>query len=310
MPKLMVAFCTYNRATRLPALVNALRQQACPVSFEILAVNNNSKDNTLDVLKQLAQEPGVTLRFVTENQPGIVPARNRAIEECLNADYMLFLDDDELPRRDWLAAAHTALTQDDAACVGGRVTVNFAPNPRPPWLGDELLGFLAEVDYGALPFWIKETSTPVWTANVAYRMAIFRADPTLRFDLRYNRQGNIGGGEDAMMFRRLLDLGVKMRYAPSMIVEHFVEPWRLHRRYFLRLHYAAGRRVGQFAPDDYPTSLLGVPPFMFTLALRQWGRTAVMYLQRHPQALRQAMNATHSLGQIAGRLARGRGEDN
>ncbi|MDP1619704.1 MAG: glycosyltransferase, partial [bacterium] len=121
MPKLIVAFCTYNRASRLPELINALRQQTCPVPFEILAVNNNSKDNTLAVLEQLAHEPGVTLRFVTESQPGIVPARNRATEECLAADYMLFLDDDELPRPGWLAAAHTALTQDDAACVGGRV---------------------------------------------------------------------------------------------------------------------------------------------------------------------------------------------
>lgn len=306
MPKLIVAFCTYNRAARLPALVNALRQQTCPLPFEILAVNNNSQDNTLAVLEQLAREPGANLRYVTEIEPGIVPARNRAIEECLGADYMLFLDDDELPRPGWLIAAHNALTQDGAACVGGRVAVNFAPNPRPPWLGDELLGFLAEVDYGAAPFWIKDTSTPLWTANVAYRMAIFRADPELRFDARYNRQGNIGGGEDAMMFRRLLEQGVQMRYAPDMLVEHFVEPWRLQRSYFLKLHYAAGRRVGQFQSADYPNSVLGVPPFMVALALRQCGRTAAMYLQRNPQALRQAMNASHALGQIAGRFSRWR----
>lgn len=307
MPKLIVAFCTYNRAARLPALVNALRQQTCPLPFEILAVNNNSQDNTLAVLEQLAREPGANLRYVTEIEPGIVPARNRAIEECLGADYMLFLDDDELPRPGWLTAAHNALTQDGAACVGGRVAVNFAPNPRPPWLGDELLGFLAEVDYGTAPFWIKDTSTPLWTANVAYRMAIFRADPGLRFDARYNRQGNIGGGEDAMMFRRLLEQRVQMRYAPDMLVEHFVEPWRLRRSYFLKLHYAAGRRVGQFQSDDYPNSVLGVPPFMVALALRQCGRTAAMYLQRNPQALRQAMNASHALGQIAGRFSRWRG---
>ena len=306
MVKLVVAFCTYNRAERLPSLVAALRAQKCPIPFEILAVNNNSKDNTLVVLEHLACEPGVSLRYVTEMEPGIVPARNRAIEECLAADYMLFLDDDELPHPGWLLAAHSALTQDGAECVGGRVVVNFAPSLRPPWLGDELLGFLAEVDYGAAPFWIKDTSTPVWTANVAYRVANFRADPTLRFDVRYNRRGNIGGGEDAVMFRRLLEQGVKMRYAPDMLVEHFVEPWRLHRSYFLKLHYAAGRRVGQFQSGEYPNSVLGVPLFMVALALRQCGRTATMYLKRNPQALRQAMNATHALGQIVGRFSRWR----
>lgn len=30
-----------------------------------------------------------------------------------------------------------------------------------------------------------------------------------------------------MMFRRLLEKGVKMRYAPDTLVEHFVEPLRL-----------------------------------------------------------------------------------
>lgn len=60
-------------------------------------MNNNSKDDTLDELEQLVCEPGANLRYVTETGQGIVPAHNRAIEECINVDYMLFLDDDELP---------------------------------------------------------------------------------------------------------------------------------------------------------------------------------------------------------------------
>ncbi len=40
---LTFAFCTYNRADRLRTLVAAMRAQACPVPFEILAINNNSR---------------------------------------------------------------------------------------------------------------------------------------------------------------------------------------------------------------------------------------------------------------------------
>ncbi len=301
MPQVIVAFCTYNRASRLPTLMKALRSETCPEPFEILAVNNNSQDNTLAVLEQLAREPGATLRYVTESQQGIVPARNRAIDECLSAEYMLFLDDDELPRPGWLAAAHHALTQNNAECVGGRVIVNFAPHQRPRWLSDELLGFLAEVNYGETPFWINDARTPVWTANVAFHMSIFRADPTLRFDIRYSRDGHaVGGGEDAVMFRRLLEQGAKMLYVPNMVVEHFIDPWRLRRRYFLKLHYAAGRRVGRYELKDYSNSILGIPPFMVLLAIRQWARATAMYLKRDPNSLRQAMNASHATGQIEG----------
>ena len=306
MAQLIVAFCTYNRAERLYDLVETLRAQDCPIAFEILAVNNNSKDNTLHVLEQLAGEPGANLRYVTETQQGIVPARNRAIEECINADYMLFLDDDELPQSGWVAAAYCALTEHDADCVGGRVTVNFSPRQRPRWLGDELLGFLAEVNYGNNAFPITSTDSPVWTANVGYRMAIFRNDPNLRFDVRYNRRGNIGGGEDAMMFQCMLQQGMRMYYVPGMVVEHFVEEWRLRRSYFLKLHYSAGYRVGYYGNKGYPRSLCGIAPFMLTLALRLLTRAGRMYLSRDPHALRQAMNATHALGQIAGRFLRWR----
>ncbi|MDP2266891.1 MAG: glycosyltransferase family A protein, partial [Thiobacillus sp.] len=79
MPLLTFAFCTYNRADRLEQLVAAMRAQTCPVPFEILAINNNSTDNTVEVLTRLAQLSGPTLRWVTEPVQGIVAARNRGI---------------------------------------------------------------------------------------------------------------------------------------------------------------------------------------------------------------------------------------
>jgi len=48
-------------------------------------------------LEDPAARPGALLRFVTETTQGIVPARNRAIEESLdNSDTLVFIDD-ELP---------------------------------------------------------------------------------------------------------------------------------------------------------------------------------------------------------------------
>lgn len=299
--KLTYAFCTYNRAERLPALVTALRAQHCPISFEILAVNNNSSDNTLDVLGPLVAAPGVPLRIVTEFNQGIVPARNRAIQESLGSDIMVFIDDDELPAPGLLAAVYDAMLNENAECVGGRIAVNFTPHQRPRWLGDELLGFLAEVNHGKESFWIKDDRSPIWTSNIAYDMRLFRADPTLRFDPNFNRQGaDVGGGEDGMMFRMLLDRGVKIRYRPDMAVDHFVEPWRLKRRYFLRLHYKAGWRYGRFLVPAYDKTIAGTPPFLIAQFLRQCGRTFVVALAGQAGLVRQAMNAAHALGTLIG----------
>ena len=96
---LTVAFCTFNRAERLSDLVTALRRQFCSIPFEILAITNNCTDNTMDILKFLSKKPGPCIRIVNEGLQGIVPSRNRAIKESAKSDYLIFIDDDELPER-------------------------------------------------------------------------------------------------------------------------------------------------------------------------------------------------------------------
>jgi glycosyltransferase involved in cell wall biosynthesis len=305
MASLTVAFCTYKRAGRLEKLIAELRAQICPVPFEILAVNNNSPDNTLEVLEYQSSQPGASLRFVTEIEQGIVPARNRAIEESLGSDIMVFIDDDELPQPGLLAAAYDAIVNEGAQCAGGRVEVDFSPHGRPRWLGNELLGFLAEVDHRIAPFWIVNDTTPIWTANVAYDMQLFRNDPALRFDKRYNREGaDVGGGEDVAMFRTLLAQGTKIRYRPDMAVLHFVEPWRLKRSYFLKLHYRAGLRTGRYELPNYAHTLFGIPPYLVALCIRQSINTLGMFFAGKPGSLRQGMNAAHAFGSLVGYRAR------
>ena len=297
--RVCVAFCTYNRCDRLPELVRSLRAQACDEPFELLVVDNNSSDGTQDVLKQLAAEPGTPLHFVCESQQGIVPARNRLLAEAQGAQFLLMLDDDELPLPGWLQNGLTALRDGGFDCVGGRVRVKFDPEARPRWLGPELLGFLAEVDHGGQPFTIADDSTPIWTANVGYRLSLFEAG--LQFDARYSRVGkDVGGGEDVAMFASLLGMGCRIGYVPDMVVEHFVEAWRLRRRYFLHLHYTSGLRAGLYATEVSGRTLLGAPLYLYPQAARQAWRTLLAATRDERRWLRQAMNFTYACGRIVG----------
>lgn len=301
MTLITVVFCTYNRTSRLDRLVAALRAQSCPVPFEILAVNNNSRDDTLDVLARLQQQAGAPLRVVTETDPGIVPARNRALKEALDRDILVFLDDDELPAPGFLRAAHDAIVHEDAQCVGGRIEVDFTEYIRPTWLDDEIAGFLGRLDHGTEALWVIDDTTPVWSGNTAYAMRFFREHPQLRFDARYNRTGEgVGGGEDVIMLRALLELGARIRYRPDMVVLHSVESWKLTRSYFVKLHYRAGLRQGRFLLPDFPRTVWGIPPFLATQCLRHGVQTLGMLLTARRGWLRQAMNASHALGLITG----------
>lgn len=307
---LTFAFCTYNRADRLDRLVAAMRAQACPVPFEILAVNNNSSDHTAEELARLAALPGPRLRWVTEPVQGIVAARNRCIAEALDSDILVFIDDDELPQPGLLVAAWDAIRNEGAQCAGGRVVVDFAGLLRPRWLEDNVLGFLAAVDYGPQPFWVGTEETPVWTANVAYDVALLRSRPELRFDKRYDRVGKgAGGGEDFMMFRALLHAGARIRYRPDMCVLHSVEPWRLKRRYFLATHYQAGYRRGRYETPAFARRILGVPPFMVAQLTQHTAKATYMFALSKPGALRQAMNAAFAWGMLQGYRKRSGGAE-
>lgn len=302
MKKLTIAVCTYNRAHNLPRLVTELRKQICPIPYEILFIVNNSTDNTIEVLEELARQPGAKLCFTNESEQGIAYARNRAIAECMDSDYLLFIDDDELPSSiHMIEAAAIELEKGEAQCVGGKVTVNFGYNTRPEWLVDELLGFYAEINYGDKPFVIHDESTPIWTSIIAYDMRIFHNKKSLRFDLRYNRRGDgIGGGEDIMMFREMLEAGIIMKYLPDMGVLHYVESWRMTRRYFLRLHFSSGRKQGQYEIADYKITFFGVPPFLVNQSVKHLLKSLAFYLRMDKHYVRQWMNAAHSLGMIYG----------
>mgnify|MGYP003384103018 FL=1 len=303
MKNLTIAICSYNRSERLPGLVKALRSLSCPVPFEILIIDNNSTDQTQAVVAHLADEGGPLVRTVIEREQGIPFARNRAIAESLSSTFLLFIDDDELPSEQMLERAIYALDNEGAECVGGKIGINFSEYKRPGWLTDDLLPFFGKIDYGPDPFWIDDASTPIWSGIVAYRTSLFSNNPELRFDYRYNRKGNgIGGGEDGILFNELLNRKTKIRYQPEMAVEHFIEEWKLTRSYFLKLHFLSGKKGGQFEMKPYPREVFGIPPFLVTELFRQLVKTGSLYIRKQPGVIRQAMNASYTLGNIFGKF--------
>lgn len=305
-PKLLTfAFCSYNRAGRLRKLVAAMRNQSCSIPYEILAVNNNSTDETATILSELASLPGIPLRWVTETTQGIVAARNRCLAEAMNSDILVFIDDDELPLPGLLESAVRAITLDQAQVAGGKVLIDFSEYKRPEWLADELLGFLAATNYGDQPFWIESADFPIWTANCAYDMAVFRENHDLKFDKRYDRKGKgIGGGEDVIMFNQLLARKMHIRYCPDMVVLHAVEAWRLKRRYFLKLHFISGFKGTFNNENTYANTYFGIPPFLVLQAIKLFGVWLIAALTKRQSQVRKCMNFTYALGQISGYFRR------
>lgn len=254
-----VVVCTYNRSESLGATVKSLAAQTLPesIGWEILIVDNNSTDETRQVVEDLQRRYPERIRYMFELKQGLSHARNAAIREA-RGEILAFIDDDETAAPSWLGGLTANLYTGEWAGAGGPVLPKWE-RPRPNWLAIDspfTLGPLAA--WKADPTVARLTNPPVG-ANMAYRKDLFERYGGFRTDL-----GRVGKillhGEDTEFGRRLMAAGKKLRYEPSAITYHPAEENRLHKKYFLTWWFNKGRSdVREFGDETNKPKIAGVP---------------------------------------------------
>ncbi len=293
--QITVAICSYNAAHYLAPLLSQLVSLTCSIPFEILVVDNNSTDKSKELVESFARSCVIPVRYVIETEQGIPFARNKAIEESLSSRYLAFIDADELPTSGWLQAAIDTLKDNQVDCVGGKISI-ILPH-RPKWLSDNLLPFYGELNHSDKAFKITDRSTPIWSGNIAYNTRIFHEG--LRFDTRYNRKGKgVGGGSDGIMFRHFIKQGYRLHYEPKMEIQHLISDEKINRGYFLKLHFAAGKKAGLYEIIPSGRKIVGIPRYMFKQLLTKLLLVLQLYFT-HPNAyMREAMNLAYHIGSM------------
>lgn len=175
---------------------------------------------------------------------------------------------------------------------------------------DDLLGFLAHVDYGAEEQVLTMETSPPVGANMAFTRKVF--DKVGGFDPALGRRGRrLIGGEEIELFQRFLEAGFTAIYQPKAIVYHVIEQDRLRKSYFRSLHFNEGQVRGRRYGSPRGKRVAGIPLFLFPQLVRSVLRFLATVL-RHGlnRSLRKEMNVWYLLGFILGctkqRLNRGR----
>lgn len=100
-PKISVVIPTYNGASALGDTIDSLYKQSIPkTDYEVIVVNNNSSDNTEEVLQELKQKYP-QLQHTIQPKQGVAPTRNLGAS-LAKANIILFLDDDMITSKDML----------------------------------------------------------------------------------------------------------------------------------------------------------------------------------------------------------------
>ena len=214
----VVAVLTYRRPDQLRLLLPELvRQGGGRAEVRVLVVDNDPAASGGPVVEALGD---ASVRYVHEPRPGIAAARNRALDESLDDDVLVFIDDDEWPNATWLDSMLDVHARTSCAAVVGPVVSEFAAEP------DAWVTAGRFFDRRRLP---SGTHVDVAaTNNLLLDLRQVRA-----FGLQFDEAFGLSGGSDTLFTRELHRRGGTLVWCDEAVVIDQVPVERLTRRWVL-----------------------------------------------------------------------------
>ncbi|HEY1792610.1 MAG TPA: glycosyltransferase [Opitutaceae bacterium] len=235
-PRITVAVITYNRAPFLrETLAGLSRQEYTGDEWELLVIDNNSTDDTADVVASFGGSNPAPRRIL-ETAPGLDHGRNRAIREA-RGELVALVDDDILMDPDWLSLIMAPLASDAKGAIGavGGDVVPVFPGGVPRWLEGSHRPLNLRGDTGPL----RPGQSPMG-ANFAFPKRVFAQ--VGEFDTRLDRSGKkLFGGGDSDMIRRVRAAGLEVWFVPAARVQHQIPAGRLTFSYAARHAFDSAR---------------------------------------------------------------------
>ncbi len=112
--KFSIIIPVYNTSAYLERCISAVKSIDFPANeYEILAVDNNSTDGSLELLSKFEG-----IRVLRENKQGSYAARNLAVRES-KGEFLAFTDSDCMPLPNWLKSIESALQDPSRQIVMG-----------------------------------------------------------------------------------------------------------------------------------------------------------------------------------------------
>lgn len=229
-----VVVCTYNRAHLLPACLESLAAQSLARElYEVIIVNNNSTDATLQVAGDFTV--GIpNFRVVTERRQGLSHARNRGWQEAAGS-FVAYIDDDARACTDWLSQMFSFIERNPEAEAFGGPYDAIAADGLPGWFPPEC---------GSWNLGDQERSIRVGEEFINGTNMVFtrRILATLGgFNTTLGMMGRrVAYGEETRLLLELSERGMPVSYVPAMKVRHLVMEFKISLGWLLFSAYRNG----------------------------------------------------------------------
>ena len=211
-PSFSVVIPTFERPDTLARVLEALGRQDAPPHFEVLVVDDGSRDSTPALLDSAS--PPYPFRFFRQENSGPAAARNRGVEEA-RGRHLLFLGDDTVPEPGLLAVhatAHAEVRKHPVAVLG------YTTWPR----DRRVSPFLHHINEYGLQFGYGLIEDPesvpfnfFYTSNISLPRALLKTAGL--FDTTFPH----AAWEDIEAAYRMARMGMKILYRPQAVARHY-----------------------------------------------------------------------------------------
>lgn len=205
--KISVIIPFHNAQKTLPLCLKAVSSQT-KAPEEVILVDNNSQDTSLEIAKEFAGEVGNNWILLSEAKRGSYLARNIGAQQC-SGEMLVFTDSDCVPDKNWLRDLTLAFDDPRIAAVAGNIRGYKAGNSIQTFHNlFTLRGLQNEKIFSEFSL----TSGGFPTANLAIRKSVF--DCLNGFDT------SLKSGGDYDLCARIYKEGFSIKYVREALVYH------------------------------------------------------------------------------------------
>ena len=228
--RLAVCVATRGRTNSLLVLLNALERIQAPVGTQtVVVVVENDRYGSLREEVQRRSRAGHKFMYGLEPRMGIPFARNLALRLAMTegADYIAFIDDDEVPEHNWLAALWDKVRTGQYDLVGGPVEPFVSDTPR-SWFSRQIwFGLLEQSDTSRKKAMCKSLEGLEHTIFVPTSNWMVRSDFVRQHALEFDESMGFSGGTDLKFYRELVRIGGRVGWTDAALVKEGLSHGRL-----------------------------------------------------------------------------------
>lgn len=236
MAKLTIVICTYNRSEFIEkCLESFLSQSVSQRMFDILVVDNNSSDNTKEIVDHFVTKLP-NLRYTLEPIQGLSHARNAGIVHT-RTEWICYLDDDAYVPVDFIEVQLKIIEENNFDVYGG-VYLPWFKYGKPKWFHER---------YGSNKMHynrIVELKSHEYLSGgiISFKKELLETFSGFKTNLGMVGE-IIGYGEETELQNRIRKAGIPIYYIPSLIIYHVVQEYKLDVKWHLTSAFNLGKHV-------------------------------------------------------------------